>query len=41
MDVEQVKAEEDKYQMLQQMKQASLHDKVWKLLIEQAQHIDA
>lgn len=41
IDVEQVKAEEDKYQMLQQMKQASLHDKVWKLLIEQAQHIDA
>jgi trigger factor len=41
IDVEQVKAEEDKYQMLQQMKQANLHDKVWKLLIEQAQHIDA
>jgi len=28
MDIEQVKAEQDKYQILQQMKQARLHEKV-------------
>jgi trigger factor len=41
MDVEQVKAEQDKYQILQQMKQARLHDKVWTLLTDQAHYIDA
>jgi trigger factor len=41
MDVEQVKADQDKYQILQQMKQARLHDKVWTLLTDQAHYIDA
>jgi trigger factor len=41
MDVEEVKAEQDKYQILQQMKQARLHDKVWTLLTDQAQYTDA
>ncbi|HAA05710.1 MAG TPA: trigger factor [Syntrophobacteraceae bacterium] len=41
MDVEQVKAEQDQYQILQQMKQARLHDKVWTLLADQAQYVDA
>lgn len=40
MDVERVKEDQDNYPMLQQMKQARLHDKVWKLLMEQAQYSD-
>jgi trigger factor len=41
MDIEQVKAEQDKYQILQQMKQARLHEKVWTLLTDQAHYVDA
>jgi trigger factor len=39
-DVERVKADQDNYPMLQQMKQSRLHDKVFKVLMEQAQYTD-